>query len=537
MIELVTAETMQELEKECCERLGIETRLLMENAGGRVAEEAAQCITSLGLNRVFVVCGVGNNGGDGLVVARHLRSRFPNLAITVYLIGEKEKMTRDTASNYALLASLDVEIREVSSATALEFQEQSLIIDALFGTGLKRAPQGIFAEVIGKMNRSSCMVISVDVPSGVDASSGFVPGEAVRAHLTVTMGKLKQGLVQFPARECVGKLKLVDIGVPLGKKADAYLLTPQDIVELLPKRDWSTHKISAGVLGMVAGSSAMLGAGILLSLGAYQVGVGMVVWPLSEEHASLVKVVLPELVSVVLPRRRLAPEFHYSLSDLNTVKWAVEARKCRCLAVGPGLGGARSTALFLERLLEEIPLGGVLDADALNTIAQNREHWKGKLSAWILTPHVGEMSRLLGIPMEEVNRDRISACRECAAYFGSVTVLKGAGTIIASPDGEVVINPTGGPNLATAGSGDVLTGMIGGLRAQGLGLWESALCGVFLHGVAGDILEKAGKKNIVAREIAENVCEARRVIESGQYAISFLAGNKCSESPAQLGNP
>jgi len=534
MIELLSAETMQKVEKECCERWGITTRLLMENAGGRVAEEAARVIESLGLRTVFIVCGVGNNGGDGLVVARHLRGRFPSLKITVYLVGEREKMTPDTAANYALLRYLDVEVKEVTSPGVVEFEAHSLIIDALFGTGLKRGPEGLFAEVIEKMNHSLCFVLSVDVPSGVDATRGIVWGRAVRANLTVTLGKMKQGLVQFPAREHVGLLKLADIGIPLSLhgRADAYLLTPQDVQALLPRRNWDTHKISAGVLGVVAGSSAMLGAGILLSLGAYRVGAGMVVWPLSEECSSLVKTVLPELVSIVLPRRKSLSSFHYALGDINAIKRGMEARKCRCLAVGPGLGGNRSTIALLERLLEEVSLGGVLDADALNAIALDREYWRGRLSSWVLTPHAGEMGRLLGIPVEEINKDRVSFCRECSAYFGSVTVLKGAGTVIASPAGEVVVNPTGGPNLATAGSGDVLAGMIGGLMVQGLSPWEAALCGVFLHGLAGDLLEQEGKKSIVAREIAENVSRARKVIESGEYTIPFLVGDRCTESQA-----
>ncbi|MGB9553166.1 MAG: NAD(P)H-hydrate dehydratase, partial [bacterium] len=425
-------------------------------------------------------------------------------------------------------------IKEVFSPEEIQFEAHSLIIDALFGTGLKREPEGIFSEAIEKMNDSSSFVLSVDVPSGVDATKGLVWGRAVRADLTITLGRMKQGLVQFPAREYVGLLKLADIGIPLPLKdlADAYLLTPQDVENLLPRRSWNTHKISAGVLGVVAGSSAMLGAGILLSLGAYQVGTGMVIWPLSEECSVLVKTVLPEVVSVILPRKPSSSSFHYMLSDLNTVKQGIEARKCRCLAVGPGLGGHRSTTFFIERFLEEIPLGGVLDADALNVIAFNRERWKGQLSPWVLTPHAGEMGKLLGIPAEEVNKDRISACKECAAYFGSVTLLKGSGTVIASPDGKVVINPTGGPNLATAGSGDVLTGMIGGLMAQGLKPWEAALCGVFLHGLTGDLLEQEGRKNIVAREIAENVSRARKVIESGQYTIPFLVGDRCREFKA-----
>jgi NAD(P)H-hydrate epimerase len=276
----------------------------------------------------------------------------------------------------------------------------------------------------------------------------------------------------------------------------------------------------------------MLGAGILLSLGAYRVGAGMVVWPLSEECSSLVKTVLPELVSIVLPRRKSLSSFHYALGDINAIKRGMEARKCRCLAVGPGLGGNRSTIALLERLLEEVSLGGVLDADALNAIALDREYWRGRLSSWVLTPHAGEMGRLLGIPVEEISKDRVSFCRECSAYFGSVTVLKGAGTVIASPAGEVVVNPTGGPNLATAGSGDVLAGMIGGLMVQGLSPWEAALCGVFLHGLAGDLLEQEGKKSIVAREIAENVSRARKVIESGEYTIPFLVGDRYTESQA-----
>ncbi|MGQ9474137.1 MAG: NAD(P)H-hydrate dehydratase [Candidatus Caldatribacteriaceae bacterium] len=531
MIDLLSAETMQNLEKGYCQTWGVDTRLLMENAGRKVAEEAAQIITSLRLKEVFVVCGVGNNGGDGLVVARHLKSQFPFLKITVYFLGERGKMTKDAAFNYDLLTHLDVVLKEVSSSQDICFAKDSLVVDALFGTGLKRKPEGVFAEAIEKMNRSLCFVLSIDVPSGVDATKGLVWSNAVKANLTVTLGKIKQGLVQFPAREYVGKLKLSDIGIPLPLKgrADAYLLTPQDVKALLPQRDWGTHKISAGVLGVIAGSSAMLGAGILLTLGAYGVGAGMVIWPLPNTYASLVKTILPELVSVVLALRFSSEDFHYTLGDFQTIKEGIEARRCQCLAIGPGLGTKRSTVFLLGRLLEEIPMGGVLDADALNSIALDRNYWKGKLSGWVLTPHEGEMARLLGTSVAEIHQDRISACRACAQYFGSVTVLKGAGTVIASPSGDVVINPTGGSNLATAGSGDVLTGIIGGIMAQGLGAWESALCGVFLHGLAGDLLEKEGKKTITAREIVYKVNEARKVIENGEYTIPFLVGDRCSE--------
>lgn len=531
MIELLSAETMQNLEKECCQRWGIDTLFLMENAGGRVAEEAAQIIISLRLKEVFVVCGIGNNGGDGLVVARHLRSKFPSLKITVYFLGERRKMTKDAAFNYDLLTHLDVTLKEVSSSQDICFTKDSLVVDALFGTGLRREPKGIFAEAIEKMNRSLCFVLSIDVPSGVDATRGLVWSNAVKANLTITLGKIKQGLVQFPAREYAGKIKLSDIGIPLFSKgrADAYLLTPQDVKELLPQRSWDTHKISAGVLGVVAGSSAMLGAGILLALGAYCAGTGMVVWPLPNAHASSVKMTLPELVNVVLPPNSSGVDFHYTLGDFRVIREGIEARRCQCLAIGPGLGTKRSTVFLLGKLLEEISMGGVLDADALNSIALDGNYWKGKLSGWVLTPHEGEMARLLGTSVTEIHQDRISACRACAQYFESVVVLKGAGTVIASPSGEVVINPTGGSNLATAGSGDVLTGIIGGIMAQGLGAWESALCGVFLHGLAGNLLEREGKKTITAREIAYKVNEARKVIENEEYTIPFLVRDRRPE--------
>ncbi len=527
MIELLSADAMRRVEKERCESWGMETLLLMENAGAKIAQEIERIIAHLKVHKVFVVCGVGNNGGDGLVVARQLRSQFASLTIVVYLVGERKKMTKDTSFNWAVVRSLDIELREVYREDDLYLDKDALVVDALFGTGLKKPPEGIYAQVIERINQSGAFVVAIDVPSGVDATCGQVLGRAVRANLTVTLGKVKQGLVQFPAREYVGCLKLVDIGIPLFGCFSSHLLEPEDVRKFLPRRTWDAHKISAGVVGIIAGSGAMLGAGILATWGSYAVGAGMVVWPLPEDLALLVKGAVPEMVNIVLPRRSVLDGWHYSFADFKSIQEGIQARKCQSLVIGPGLGMHRGTGFFVERLLESVPQRGVLDADALNVVATNRVYWKSKLSGWVCTPHAGEMARLLGTSLEEVNQDRVSACQEGARYFGSITVLKGAATVIASPQGEVVINPTGGPILATAGSGDVLSGIIAGFMAQGLGGWESALCGVFLHGLAGDLWGREGKKSIIARDIVEKLPEARRMVENGEYTIPFLVRDPC----------
>ena len=525
MLELVSSETMQKLEKTLSEKYGVDTLLLMENAGRGVAEEIIKIIQSHSFSKVYILCGMGNNGGDGLAIARRLRLRLPSLSLLIYLLGKGENLKKDARFNYQVVKNLSLPLVEVSSSQEVELERGALVVDALLGTGITREVEGIYREVIEKINASGNFVVAVDVPSGVEASDGRIMGEAVRANLTVTLGLIKRGLCSFPGREYVGKLKLVDIGIPLpleeaGFKADGFLITPSMVKEMLPQRHWDTHKISAGVLGVIAGSSSLLGAGLLVCSGGYRSGAGMVVWPLDFSLSPLVKLFLPEVVSVNLSS---SGEWHYSLSHWEVVEKAFQDRKCGALAVGPGMGTNPSTSLFLEKVLENFR--GVLDADALNIISQNRDNWKGRLASWVITPHSGEMARILGVSVPEVNENRIAASLEASSLLGCVTVLKGAGTVIASPQGEVFLNPTGTPVLASAGSGDVLTGIIAGLMAQGMSPLNSAISGVFLHGLAGELLEREGKKQILSREIAEKLNEARRMVENGEYTLSFLDGD------------
>ncbi|WP_017872257.1 bifunctional ADP-dependent NAD(P)H-hydrate dehydratase/NAD(P)H-hydrate epimerase [Candidatus Caldatribacterium saccharofermentans] len=530
MIELVTAKTMQEREKSACERFGLRTLLLMENAGRAVASEVLSALRERpSLRRVAIVCGTGNNGGDGMVVARHLFVAHPESPPRVYLVGSPENLRGDAQYNYAVITELGLPVQVVSSSGDVRFEEDTLIVDALFGTGLAREVEGIHREVIRCINAAvRKFVVAVDVPSGVDASDGRVLGEAVQADLTVTFGFLKRGLVLYPGRAYAGRIKVYPIGIPLSfgedEKADGYLVLPSDVRALLPRRSWSTHKISAGVVGVVAGSSAMLGAGILVAQGAYRGGAGMVVWPLPAELSLAVRTSLPEVVGVTLGSSAF-PDWSYGEHDVEAILRGFEARKVSGVVVGPGLGMKEGLQRFLERFLELIPAKGVLDADALNIIAEHRERWEGKLAGWVVTPHVGEAARLLARPVQEVSEWKVQAARDIAAFFGCVVVLKGPGTLVVSPGGEIFVNSTGNELLATAGSGDVLAGLIGGLMAQGLDAVSSALCGVFLHGLSGDILRREGRTSIVAHEIAERLDAARKVVEDGTWEPSFLDGD------------
>lgn len=529
MVELVTSETMRRREQIACERYGINTLLLMENAGRGVALEVLEILRlNPSLKEVCIVCGSGNNGGDGMVVARHLVVSCPEKVPLVYLLGSPEYLKGDARYNYEVLIKLGIPSKVVTTPEDFVIPERALVVDAIFGTGLSKEVVGLHREIIRKINAiEDAFVMALDVPSGVDASDGRILGEAVRAHTTVTLGMVKRGLVLYPARDYVGRLRVVPIGIPLNETmedcpVDGYLLS-SEIRRFLPQRPWFAHKISAGVVGVLCGSSAMLGAGMLVALGAYRSGAGMVVWPLPFELSGVVRIRIPEIVSIELSGKGV--NWSYSSEHLEDILLGLSARKCSSVVIGPGLGFNSATREFVKGFLEVSPFRGVLDADALNVIAEDRGKWEKKLSGWVITPHAGEMARLLGWSVQEVNEYKIRAVCEAARFFDCIAVLKGPGTIVADPEGKVFVNPTGNALLATAGSGDVLAGVIGGFLAQGLApLWGS-LCGVFLHGLAGDLLKEEGKRSVLAWEIAECIDAARKVVEDGKWKFPLLDGS------------
>lgn len=529
-MKLITSESMQKLEKRLVESYRIPTQLLMENAGRNIVEWIVGISAEKSWNQVAVVCGPGNNGGDGMVIARHLNLRYPSLPITIFLLGNPEKLKNDTALNYEICRRIGISIQQVFPGNPPHFDPGTLIIDSIFGTGLSKNVEGVFREVIDAINEAKeSLIVAVDVPSGIDATWGKIMGTAVKAHHTITLGIMKRGLVVAPARECCGKIHLADIGIPFDREKESIpqeglLITPEFIRPFLPEKPFLCNKINAGVVMVVAGSPAMTGAGLLTCQAAYRSGAGMVIWATSPQLAPLVKTSIPEVVSTVLSSNGKNTQWKYLPHHAEEINKAIIQRKCRSLAIGPGLGSSPATRYFIERIIEKSPVKGVIDADALNAIAAHREFWKNRLPGWILTPHEGEMGRLLQCSASSIAENRIAASCALSQYFGCTTVLKGPGTIVVSPEGEIAINPTGNSDLATAGSGDVLTGIIASLLAQGKSSFISAVTGVFLHGLAADLYQKKSHQ-LLASDIVTYLPYAIKVVKNCECRLPIVDGD------------
>ncbi len=529
-MQLLTSESMQWLEKTLTEKYQIPTQILMENAGRNIAELASRFLGDNRWRQISVVCGKGNNGGDGFVVARHLALRFPSLPLTIYLVGNPESLKNDSLVNYKICQQLGLPIHRIFTGSPPCFGNQSLIIDALFGTGISKTVEGVYREVIEAINAApESLVIAVDIPSGVDATWGKIMGNAVKAHHTVTLGMMKRGLVVSPGREYSGQIHLVDIGMPFTDSEvtlpnDGFLITPDTIRPFLPDKPFMCNKISAGVVMVVAGSPAMTGAGLLTCQGAYRSGAGMVIWPTIPELAPFIKIYLPEVVSHVLSNRYSSFSHGYLPHHTIEIVEEMNRKKCRALAIGPGLGQNPAIGLFVEKIIECSPVKGVIDADALNVIAHNREYWKDRLSGWVITPHEGELGRLLNCPASSIAENRIAAACSTTQYYGCITVLKGPGTIVVSPTGEIAVNATGNSGLATAGSGDVLTGMIASFLAQGKSPFSSAITAAFLHGLAAELIQN-DKNELIASDIASHIPHAIKVVKNREYRLSIVDGD------------
>lgn len=490
-MKVLTAAAMREADRRTIEELGLPGAVLMESAGMRVAE----VILSLQPVpvRVLVAAGPGNNGGDGLVAARLLRQagRRVSLWTTVPPGGYRG----DAAINYEFLRHSDFMVKHILDYAALEqfradLAGAGLVIDALFGIGLDRPVEGLPAGVIEAINSSDVPVLAVDLPSGVQADSGEVMGAAVQARWTVTFAFPKSGLLQHPGAALAGEVIVGEINIPsfLAAGEQAAVTTAQRVRELLPPRPPEAHKGSFGRVLIVAGSVGMSGAASLASGAALRGGAGLVYLAAPAAICPALEAQLPEAITVPLP------EISPGLIDPEAAELLLEkAGECNVLAVGPGLAPVQETAALLEQLLRRCPLPLVLDAGALGALALLPEAERGALlraapQPPLLTPHPGEMARLTGLGIDMVQRSRPELVRRFAREWRCILVLKGAQTVSASPAGEVYFNPTGGPALATAGTGDLLTGLIASLIAQGMQPFDAAAAAAFIHGLAGDLL-------------------------------------------------
>ncbi|MDW7650739.1 MAG: NAD(P)H-hydrate dehydratase [Bacillota bacterium] len=504
-MEIVTAAQMRDIDRKAIEAVGIPGVVLMEHAGLRVTE----AIRELGCGpNVVILAGRGNNGGDGFVVARHL-AREKN--VSVWTTAAFTDYRGDARINLAILQNMGIACRTVLDEGALpalraELSAADLVVDAMLGTGISREVDPLLAAIICAVNESRGFVLSVDIPSGVCADSGKILGRAVYADLTVTLALPKRGLLCFPGAACTGRLEVADIGIPPGllQGHGFSLITPETARRLLPQRPADGHKGTFGSVLLVAGSRGMSGAVALAARAALRGGCGLVFAATPRSVQPTVAAQVAEAITVPLPENRLGRLQADSLYILRE-KW----RTCQAVGVGPGMSQDDEALPVLAAILRECPLPAVLDADALNLLAKNPELMDGRQAPVVMTPHPGEAARLLECSIEDVQADRVAAAQKLAGRFGSTVILKGAHSLIAEPGGELALNVTGNSGMATAGSGDVLTGLLASLLAQGLETSRAARVAVYLHGLAGDLAaQSVGEASLVAGDIIECICEA-----------------------------
>ena len=513
---LVYGNEMQELDRYTIEEFGIPGLILMENAGRGVTEIILEKFAPEAANGVIIVCGPGNNGGDGFVIARHLAQRgYP---VQIFSLAPEEKFRGDALVNLKIVQKMSLPLKYILQehhVSELEsaLKSAGLVIDAIFGTGLAREVTGRFAKAIDFINQAERPVVSVDIPSGLSAQTGKPLGIAVRATLTATMALPKVGQVIYPGREYVGELHIVDISMPwsviLEKSRPREWLDMSWAIDTLRPRHPDTHKGTYGHLMVLAGSTGKTGAAILACLGALHGGAGLITLVCPEGLDPLFEVTLIETMTYPLPYE--TPEGSLSIEAYEAV--SEFARNKRAALIGPGFGLHPSTVELSQKISAELPLPLVIDADAIRALSGQLYHLRRAQNPRIITPHPGEMAHLLQVNKEEILQNRLHAARAAAREANAVVVLKGAATIISAPDGREAINSTGNPGLASGGTGDVLAGLIASLLSQGYEAFEAACLGVFLHGLAADILAQSkGPWGYGAKELAECLPRAFREV-------------------------
>ena len=510
-MKIVTAHQMQELDRRTIQEAGTPGTILMERAGSGVVGALEDTWGSPSGKFISIFCGKGNNGGDGFVIARLLKRK--KAKVTVCLLASSRDLRGDAKIMYQRFVKTAgtsaVRSNPGESQIRTLVSRSDFIVDALLGTGISAPVTDHYRTAIEIMNASQLPIIAVDLPSGIHTDSGALLGTAVKAHLTVSFGYPKIGSFLGSAIDHVGKLRIVDIGIPpgyietMGVKAD--LLTGDMIRQWIPDRPPSAHKGTFGHLGIIAGSTGKSGAAALSAKAALRCGTGLVTMATPANLNPILETLVLEAMTVSMPQTNEGTLSRDAAPPLETF-----AQEHSALAIGPGLSTHPDTVELVRSLLTKLDRPTVIDADALNALSGHTSILKDCRMTPILTPHPGEMARLLGRESgQDVNRDRLGIARQFAAVHGCIVVLKGAQTLIANANEEIAICPTGNPGMASAGMGDALTGMIGGLLAQGLIPWEAAQAGVFLHGLAGDIgAQQYGEIGLTAGDLIDSIPQA-----------------------------
>ncbi|MBI4531573.1 MAG: NAD(P)H-hydrate dehydratase [Candidatus Latescibacteria bacterium] len=516
-LKVVTGTQMAAIDRETIEG-GILGEVLMERAGKGVAEAVLNDVLKGRKDvRVVVLCGKGNNGGDGFVVARILSQK--GVDVRVFLLGARSTIRGDAALNLRKAEEVGLSIIEVEDDAGIDVIRQEVsgtgcLVDALFGTGIKGGLTGLPAEIIEVVNAAEKPIVAVDLPSGIDADTGRADGAAIRANLTVTFGLTKVGHWFYPGRAKRGELRVIDTGFPpeVVEKhlSEMFVTTGEAVREWLPVRPPDTHKGECGRVVVIAGSIGLTGAATLTAGAAARIGAGLVTLGTPESLNDILEVKLTEVMTRPLPevRKRRC----LSLRAVGEIRRLLQ--KTDCLAVGPGLATYRETTELVRRIVGEVTVPTVIDADGLNALGEQPELLKHVDVPVVLTPHAGEFSRLTGLSVETILSDPIDTAGDFAKEFGVSVVLKGAPTVIADPSGKRFINPTGNAGMATGGMGDVLTGVIAGLIGQGMAPLEASVAGVYLHGLAGDLaINRIGGLGLLAGELIGELPGAIREIK------------------------
>ncbi|MDO9534693.1 MAG: NAD(P)H-hydrate dehydratase [Bacillota bacterium] len=505
-MKIVTGTKMAQIDREAISRFEIPGLILMENAGLQVVRFIQRLRPELKEIKAVILCGKGNNGGDGFVIARHLRRL--GCRVETWAMGGLSEYKGDAAANYNILLKDGYEIYRAGEkdlpASLRDLRSADLVVDALLGTGIQRNVSEPYEEIITAVNGTRALIVAVDIPSGISADSGEVMGAAVKAQYTVTFALPKRGLLLFPGAEYAGKVIVTDIGIPKELTSSAEisenLITGHFVQNQLPQRALDSHKGSSGRVLILAGSTGMTGAAALAGEAALRGGAGLVYVGTAAELSPVLEAKIKEVIVL-----SFAGDGRGNLVEKDASEIINKANSCQVLALGPGLKGGWETLKLLKSLiLGEISVPVLVDAGGLSALSLDAGLLLQKKVPFILTPHPGEMSRLLGISTDQVQKERWELASRQAREWETVLVLKGAYTVIAMPDGEIYINPTGNPVLSTAGTGDLLTGIIAALVAQGLEPGKAAVCGAYLHGLSADLLAAgSGGRGFTAGDILE----------------------------------
>ncbi len=513
---------MRALDGRATEQLGISGSALMEAAGRGAADEIRAFLRRRGQEvrgrPVVVVCGRGQNGGDGFVVARVLTGWGAH--VRVFLVGREQDVRGDAAAKLAALAQAGIRPAEISEPGGLGQLREALAVpgglavDALLGTGVAGPASGLIAAAIALVNESGVLAVALDLPSGLSADTGVAPGPVVRAALTTTFGGLKRGLVLSPGRELAGETRVVSIGVPAEetqRAAGVFLVEADDVRKEFPTRRRDAHKGDFGHLLVVAGSIGKTGAAALSGRAAMRTGAGLVTIAVPRSQQPVVAALAAESMTEALPEtatQSVALAARERLLALGATRDAV--------ALGPGIGLDPDTQALARELVRDLRAPMVIDADALTALAGHLDLLASAPAPRCLTPHPGEMAGLLGVSVAAVQADRIETARRFAMAQRVYLVLKGDASVISSPGGRTLLNPTGNAGMASGGTGDVLTGMVGALLARGRDPLAALYAAVYLHGLAGDLAARVkGEEGLIAGDLVEAIPEAIRQVQQG----------------------